>query len=142
MISRSIIVETTVDIVVRSAMVFAFFLLFRGHNAPGGGFVAGLVVGISLVIRMVARGRPGVLSALPTAPETLMGLGLTVALAVAAEGWLWGEDFLQSIIVDVSLPLVGTLHVASALFFDVGVFLVVIGLTAALILTLGEEEPS
>src|SRR5690606_37834027 len=69
MISRSIIVETTVDIVVRSAMVFAFFLLFRGHNAPGGGFVAGLVVGISLVIRMVARGRPGVLSALPTAPE-------------------------------------------------------------------------
>lgn len=139
MINRSLIFEAMVDIVVRSAMVFAFFLLFRGHNAPGGGFVAGLVVGVSLVIRLMARGRPGVLTALPAEPETLMGFGLATALAVAAGGWLWGEAFLGSAILDVSLPLLGTLHLASALFFDVGVFLVVIGLISALILTLGEE---
>lgn len=139
MIHRSLIFESTVDIIVRSAFVFALFLLFRGHNAPGGGFVAGLVVGIALVIRLIARGRSSVLAILPVAPETLMGFGLTVALGVGAAGWIWGEDLFESALIDLTLPVVGTLHIASALFFDVGVFLVVIGLVASLLLTLGEE---
>lgn len=143
MIDRSLILDFVLDLVVRTALVFSLFLLFTGHNAPGGGFVAGLVAGIALILRFVALGREGIEEVLPDSPEAVMGLGLALSVATGVGGWLWGDSFLSSVKVDVALPGLGELHATSALPFDIGVFLVVVGLTAALVLTLGEdrEEP-
>lgn len=143
MIDRSLIFDFVVDLIVRTAFVFALFLLFTGHNAPGGGFVAGLVAGIALVLRFVASGNHGITEVLPAPPEVLLGVGLGTALATGTGGWLWGTGFLQSTKVEMVLPVLGTVKATSALPFDIGVFIVVIGLTSALILTLGDqEEPS
>lgn len=140
MIDRSLIFGFVVDLVVRTAFVFALFLLFTGHNAPGGGFVAGLVAGIALVLRFVAGGSQGITEVLPAPPEVLLGVGLGTALATGTGGWLWGAGFLQSTKVELVLPVLGTVKATSALPFDIGVFIVVIGLTSALVITLGDQE--
>jgi multicomponent Na+:H+ antiporter subunit A len=141
MIDRSLILDFILDLVVRTALVFSLFLLFTGHNAPGGGFVAGLVAGIALILRFVALGREGIETVLPNAPEAIMGLGLAISLGTGVAGWLWAGSFLTSAELSTHLPVLGEIHATSALPFDIGVFLVVVGLTAALVLTLGGEEP-
>lgn len=140
MIERSLILDFVIDLIVRTALVFALFLLFTGHNAPGGGFVAGLVAGIALVLRFVAAGSSGITRVIPASPEVLMGIGLGTAVITGAGGWLWGDGFLESTKVELSVPVLGTVKATSALPFDIGVFIVVIGLTAALVLTLGDTE--
>lgn len=143
MIDRSLILSFVLDLIVRTALVFSLFLLFTGHNAPGGGFVGGLVAGIALVLRFVALGKEGIEEVLPGSPETVMGLGLALSVITGVGGFLWGDSFLSSAKVDLHLPLLEDVHATSALPFDIGVFLVVVGVTAALVLTLGEngDEP-
>jgi multicomponent Na+:H+ antiporter subunit A len=136
-IEKSMILDFVVDLIVRTALVFALFLLFTGHNAPGGGFVAGLVVGTALVLRFIARGEEGVTSFLPAAPHVLMGIGLSLAIVTGVAGWAWGGSFLESAKFEVKLPVLGTLKATSALPFDIGVFVVVVGLVATLVLSLG-----
>lgn len=140
MIDRSLILDYVLDVVVRTALVFSLFLLFTGHNAPGGGFVAGLVAGIALVLRFIALGRKGIESVLPGSPDLTMGLGLGLAIFTGVGGWIWADAFLTSVKVDLMLPVLGEVHATSALPFDIGVYLVVVGLSAALVLALGEEQ--
>lgn len=138
MINRSVIFDFVVDLIVRTALVFALFLLFTGHNAPGGGFVAGLVAGTAIVLRYIARGRDAVVELLPTAPHVLMGIGLAVAIVTGMAGWIWGDTFLESAKLEMTVPVLGTVKATSALPFDIGVFIVVIGLVAAEVLAFGE----
>lgn len=140
MIRRSLILDVLIDLVIRTALVFALFLLFTGHNAPGGGFVGGLVAGSALVLRFVAGGREAALSAWRAPPEVTMGLGLSLALATGGLGWVWGTSFLDSTEWELMVPVLGTVKTTSALLFDVGVFVVVLGLSAALIDALGGDE--
>lgn len=140
MIERSLILDVVVDLIVRTALVFALFLLFTGHNAPGGGFVAGLVVGTALVLRFVAGGRSAVEAALPGSPTTLLGIGLSLALLTGVGGYVWGTTFLESAKLEIDLPVLGVVKATSALPFDIGVFMIVIGLASALLLELGESE--
>lgn len=140
MIERSLILDFVIDLIVRTALVFSFFLLFRGHNAPGGGFVAGLVAGIALTLRFVALGRQGVSAVLTLPPEALMGSGLALSIATGILGWVWGGTFLQGAEASFKVPFLGELKATAALPFDIGVFLVVVGLSAALILALGEQD--
>lgn len=139
MIRRSLILDVLIDLIVRTAFVFSVFLLFAGHNAPGGGFIAGLVFGIALILKYVAGGIDELRAVLTVNPETLLGVGLSLALLTGVAGWIWGESFLESTIVDAELPILGVVKVTSALPFDIGVFIVVVGLTAALVTSLGEK---
>ena len=140
MTERSVIFDFVVDLIIRTALVFSLFLLFTGHNAPGGGFVAGLVAGIALVLRYAAGGTAAVAEALPVRAQTMLGIGLALALGTGTAGWIWGDDFLESAKFERTLPLLGTVKTTSALPFDVGVFLVVLGLAAMLVLALGDSE--
>lgn len=142
MIHRSFILDTLVDLIVRTALVFSMFLLFSGHNSPGGGFIAGLVFGISLILKFVSGGDEELRKVLPATPETWLAWGLLLSLVTGVGGWAWGDAFLDSVIAEVDVPVLGLVKVTSALPFDVGVFAVVVGLTAALTLALGpKEEP-
>lgn len=136
----SLILNILIDVVVRTALVFSLFLLFAGHNRPGGGFVAGLVAGMTLILFYVARGKSAVVSLIRPSPEAVMGIGLALALLSGLAGWVLGEAFLESVPGEIDLPLLGTVKATLALPFDIGVFAVVLGLTGALLLSLGEED--
>jgi len=140
MIHRSFILDTLVDVIVRTALVFSLFLLFSGHNSPGGGFVAGLVFGISLILEYVAGGVAQMRRVLPMSAETLLGSGLSLSILTGIAGWAWGDAFLESRFVEIDLPLFGVLKASSTLPFDIGVFAIVVGLVAALVVTFGTDE--
>ena len=120
------------------AIGFHFFL--RGHNAPGGGFIAGLIVAVSALLMRIAQER----RLLAVAPEKLVPIGLLIAFATGAAPLLFGRPFLTSAYGYVELPWAGELEWATAALFDLGVFLVVIGTTLTIINLLAEtrDEPT
>ncbi len=135
----SLILETCVHTLFHTALLFSVFLLFAGHNAPGGGFVGGLVAGAAFVLRFVEGGAQEVDDAAPVPGTVLMGIGFTVAVATGATGWLGDGDFLSSGKLELDLPLLGVVKATSALAFDIGVYLVVVGLVVNVLTTLGAE---
>ena len=137
---RSLIFDTVLDMVTRTALLFSAFLLFAGHNAPGGGFVGGLVAASALVLRYVAGGAPQVDAVAAVHETTLLGTGLLVAALTGLWGFVAGGAFLYSDKVEVEVPLLGTLKATSALPFDIGVYLVVVGLGLALLRSLGQAS--
>lgn len=140
MIRPSFVLDVLVDLVVRIALVFSVFLLFSGHNAPGGGFIAGLVAGIALVLRFIAGGRDAVQEALRVPPRGLLGTGLAIALLTGLAGWLWGDSFLETAKLEVELPVLGVVKATSALPFDIGVYVVVVGVASAMLSALGHDD--
>jgi multicomponent Na+:H+ antiporter subunit A len=138
-VRRSVVLETAVRLVFHTVLVFSLYLLFAGHNQPGGGFVGGLVAGAAFVLRYVAGGRAALKAAVPIDPGVPVGGGLALAAGTGMAAWLFGGQFLESGKVELELPLLGLLKVTSALPFDTGVYLVVVGLVLALLRTLGAE---
>lgn len=136
---RSVIFEVSARLVFHTMLVVSVFLLFAGHNAPGGGFAGGLVAGIALAVRYLAGGRYELGDAMPVQPGVLLGAGLFLSAGVGAVPLLFGGDVLQSTVVDADLGLLGELHLATALFFDIGVYLVVVGLVLDILRSLGAE---
>ena len=136
---RSVVLETAVRLVFHTVLVFGVYLLFAGHNQPGGGFVGGLVAGCAFVLRYAVTGREGIGRAVPVDPSLPLGIGLLLAGGTGAAAWLLGGQFLESGYVELDLPVLGVVKATSALPFDVGVFLVVVGLVLLMLRTLGAE---
>lgn len=136
---RSVIFEVVTRLLFHSMIIFAVFLLFSGHNAPGGGFAAGIVVGIALIVRYLAGGRYELGEALPVQPGVLLGTGLFLSAGVGLGALILGGEVLQSVIVQFDLPAFGHIKLVTSLFFDLGVFLVVIGLILDILRSLGAE---
>ena len=136
---RSVIFEIATRLLFHSMILFAVFLLFAGHNAPGGGFAAGLVVGIALIVRYLAGGRYELGEAAPVHPGLLLGSGLFLSAGVGLIALLAGGSVLQSVIVELAVPVIGQVKLVTSLFFDIGVFLVVIGLVLDILRSLGAE---
>ncbi|MCA5892012.1 Na+/H+ antiporter subunit A [Isoptericola sp. NEAU-Y5] len=136
---RSVMFEVVTRVIFHVMILFALFLLFSGHNAPGGGFAAGLVAGIALTVRYLAGGRYELAEALPVHPGLLLGTGLFLSAGVGLASLVSGHDVLESFIVDLHVPVIGTVHLVTSLFFDIGVMLVVVGLVLDLLRALGAE---
>lgn len=136
---RSVIFEVVVRLAFHSMIVVAVFLLFSGHNQPGGGFVAGLLVGIALAVRYLVGGRYELGEAAPVHPGLLLGSGLFLSAGVGLVAIVLGGSVLQSVILEVDVPVLGHVKLVTSLFFDIGVFLVVIGLVLDLLRSLGAE---
>jgi multicomponent Na+:H+ antiporter subunit B len=131
------ILQTATRVLTPLLLLFAVFLLLRGHNAPGGGFVGGLVVSASFVLYAIAFGVAAGRRALLVSPSTLLGVGLLVALLSALPGAVLGHPFMTALWTEVH---VGTAIVAvgTPLLFDIGVFLTVIGVVLTIVFTLAE----
>jgi multicomponent Na+:H+ antiporter subunit A len=134
---RSIIFEVVTRLMFHTIVVFSLFLLFSGHNNPGGGFAAGLVTGLALMVRYLAGGRYELDEAAPVDAGALMGAGLFIATGSGLAPLAFGGAVLQSAVVDLHVPLLGDVHLVTSLFFDIGVYLVVVGLMLDLLRSLG-----
>ena len=115
------------------ALLVSAFLFLRGHNEPGGGFIAGLVTGVALILQYIAEGSRTAGSRLPSNQLGLVGAGILIALLTGVASWLFGYPFLTSSHGHVTLPVIGELELASAMLFDLGIYLAVVG-TVLLIL--------
>lgn len=119
------------------ALLVALFLLLRGHNAPGGGFSAALVAATALILQHLASGIDWTDARLRLDYFRLLGGGLLLAVATGLGAFAWGRPFLTSAWLHLELPLLGELELASALLFDLGVFLVVTGTVLLVLESLG-----
>lgn len=139
---RSLILDVIVRVVFHSALLLGLFLLFTGHNRPGGGFVGGLVAGAALSLRYVAGGIDEVRETLPVRPWTLLGSGLVTATSTTLLPLVFGRQLMQHAKWNAHVGPMGELHLNTALFFDMGVAQVVVGMVLLLLVTFGERMPA
>ena len=122
-----------------SALVSVYFFM-RGHNAPGGGFVAGLVMSVALMLQFIVSGAAWTEEHLRIYPRRWIAIGLLLALATGGGAVALGFPFLTTHTAHLTLPVLGELHVPSALFFDTGVFALVLGATMLILTALAHQS--
>lgn len=133
----SLILSTTARAIMPLTLIFSLYLLMRGHNAPGGGFVGGLVAAVAFALASLADGVATARRALKVDPHVLMGVGLLLALGSGLAGLLTGGAFLTGRWADMPLPVIG--KAGTPLVFDVGVYLAVLGVSLTILFALEEE---
>lgn len=136
---RSILIEVLVRLLFHPAIVVSVFLLFVGHNAPGGGFAGGLLAGLALVARYLAGGRYELGEAAPVDAGHLLGTGLLLAAGTATSSLFFGLAVFESSWFETEVPLLGTISIGTSTLFDIGVYLVVVGLVLDILRSLGAE---
>ncbi|GAB2933149.1 Na+/H+ antiporter subunit A [Rhodococcus aerolatus] len=134
---RSLVLEVAARLVFPTIMVLSVYFLFSGHNAPGGGFAGGLTAGLALVVRYLAGGRYELGETVPVDVGAILGVGLLLAGGTAAASIALGAPVLSSAVLEVTLPVLGDVKLVTALFFDVGVYLIVVGLVLDVLRSLG-----
>ncbi|ALE07336.1 cation:proton antiporter [Arthrobacter sp. ERGS1:01] len=136
---RSIIIEVVARLVFHSIIVLSIYLLLAGHNGTGGGFAGGLVAGLALTIRYLAGGRFELAEATRISAGTLLGLGLAAAALTGIAPLFFGGEIFQSAILTFDLPVFGHVKFVTSTLFDIGVYLVVVGLVVDVLRSLGSE---
>ncbi|SDQ21449.1 multicomponent Na+:H+ antiporter subunit A [Curtobacterium sp. UNCCL20] len=136
---RSALLDVVVRLLFHGLIVLSVYLLFAGHNAAGGGFAGGLVAGIALAARYLAGGPAELGAAAPVRAGRLLGLGVATAAVTAIVPMFFGKDALYSEFFEATLPVLGHVEFVTATFFDIGVYLVVLGLVLDVLRSLGAE---
>jgi multicomponent Na+:H+ antiporter subunit A len=136
---RSIIFEVVTRLIFHSLIIFSLYLLLAGHNLPGGGFAGGLTAGLALAIRYLAGGRFELREATPVGAGTLLGIGLATAAASGVVPLLLGGQVFQTAIIELWLPVFGDIKFVTSTIFDIGVYVVVVGLVLDVLRSLGSE---
>ncbi len=125
------------------ALLVSLHMLLRGHQLPGGGFIAGLITACAMVLQYIASGVRWTLRRMKPRYGRIAAAGILLAAATGAGSWLFGRPFLTSAFGHFHLPLLGEIELASAMLFDLGVYLAVVGSTLLVLLQLGRlSRPS
>lgn len=135
--THPMILATFARLLLPLALLVSVFIFLRGHNLPGGGFIAGLITAVALIMQYLANGVSWTHARLPERTQPLIAAGLLIALLTGLGSWAFGRPFLTSTFGHMSWPLVGEFELASAMAFDLGVFLVVVGATLLILINLG-----
>lgn len=135
----TLILRISMRLILPIGLVFALYMAFKGHNEPGGGFIGGLMAAATFAIFRMSSGAVELDKLLPCHPRVLVSVGLSIALLTAVGPLAVGEPVLRSYLWDIHLPGGESLHIPSAAFFDIGVFLVVIGICVGMISRFSEE---
>jgi multicomponent Na+:H+ antiporter subunit B len=133
----SLILRTATRYLLPLLLLLSVYLLLRGHNEPGGGFVGGLVAASAYALHMIAFGVESARRILRVEPRRLIAVGLLTASGSAAAAWLSGAPFMTSLWLPHALPVIGKAGTPSV--FDVGVYFVVIGVTLMIFFSVAEE---
>jgi multicomponent Na+:H+ antiporter subunit A len=131
--------DTAARLIFHSALILSIYLLFAGHNQPGGGFVGGMVASAAVAVHYVAGGIDDVRSLTRLRPWTILGGGLGLASLAALAPTIVGGQVMESGYLDLELPLLGHVKATSVLLFDSGVYAVVVGLVLMVFEAVGEE---
>ena len=135
----SMILRTAMRLIVPLSLLFAAYMALKGHNHPGGGFIGGLIAAVALVLHRMAQGPQALRQLVPVHPRDLIVIGLVLAVGTTTAPLLFGSPALTSK-VDWHVPgLAHPVHFSSAMFFDLGVLLVVVGVSVGMIVRLSEE---
>ena len=136
---NSLILRTTTQLLITILLLFSVFLLLRGHDLPGGGFIGGLVAAAAVALYLIAFGTDAAGTMVRVRPRGLLGAGLLAAVAAGLVGMLAGEPFLAGQWLFLDLPGGAELKLSSVLLFDVGVYLVVVGTVLTMLFALEER---
>ena len=125
---RLVTLDQTVPVLFYVIMTGSVYLLFAGHNQPGGGFVGGLVAGAAISLRYITGGIEEVRHISRLRPWTILGTGLLISASTALVPLMFGDDVLEGAYRSIQVPVVGEVSLVSAMVFDVGVYVGVVGL--------------
>ena len=137
---RSLIFDTTTRLLFDATLVLSAYLLFAGHNQPGGGFVGGLVASAAVALRYIAGGIDEVRSLVNVQPWTFLAAGLALAVVTALVPLALGDGPLNQDAYEIQLQLLGKIKATTATAFDTGGYLIVIGLVLMIFEGLGDER--
>lgn len=137
----TVILRFTARIATPIMVLLSLYFLLRGHNAPGGGFIAALVVGAAVILQYFAYGLDGVRRFLPLDYTTILALGLVLAVGIGLLSLALGGAFLEMAHTAIELPLVGHYELSASLVFDIGVYLIVTSMVVSIVRHLGREDP-
>lgn len=133
-----LILATLSRVLLPMALLISVFIFLRGHNLPGGGFIAGLITAVALILQYVASGLQWTQSRLPLDYQRIAGGGVLIAGLTGLGSWLFERPFLTSAFGHFAIPLIGEIELASAMLFDLGVYLTVVGATLLILANLGK----
>ncbi|WP_070887911.1 monovalent cation/H+ antiporter subunit A [Pseudomonas sp. D2-3] len=135
--SHPMILDSIARILLPMALLVSAFIFLRGHNLPGGGFIAGLITAIALILQYVAHGVEWTQRRMPWSYHSIAGLGVLIAALTGLGSLAFGAPFLTSAFGYFHLPLIGKFELATALLFDLGVYLAVVGSTLLILSNIG-----
>jgi multicomponent Na+:H+ antiporter subunit A len=138
----SAILDAGITVVSGPILVFSLYLLSAGHNQPGGGFAGGLVAGVFILLAWAGGGTPLVNRLVPLRSSALLGIGLLLATLTSIAPLFLGLGFLESGYIKFHIAVIGEVKLVSAVVFDIGVYLLVIGMALRLVASLGDVAPS
>ncbi|MCD2138634.1 Na(+)/H(+) antiporter subunit B [Salinicoccus halitifaciens] len=121
-------------------VTFSIYLFFSGHNAPGGGFIGGLMSAIAILVIYLVFGIDRIKAALPFNYTYMMSIGLLLAVSTGIISWIAGYPYLKQFFDYFQLPFFGEVELTTALIFDLGVYLLVVGAAMTFILTIVEDD--
>jgi multicomponent K+:H+ antiporter subunit A len=135
---HSLLLSTVSQSLLPLAIMVSVYIFFRGHNQPGGGFIAGLVTSVAIILQYIAQGVDWVKQRMNVEYQRVVAVGLLIALTTGAASWLFGRPFLTSWFDYFDIPLLGKIELASAIAFDLGVYVTVVGSTLLILASLGK----
>lgn len=136
----SLILRTATRFMMPLLLLFSLFVLLRGHNEPGGGFIAGLVAAVAFSLYAFAFDTRGARDIMWMEPRMMLGSGLFIATLSGIPAIFQGRAFFAAIWWPVEVPVLGEIKLSTPLVFDIGVYMVVIGSVMAIVLALAEAE--
>ncbi|MEK4138171.1 Na(+)/H(+) antiporter subunit B [Kurthia sp. FSL E2-0154] len=137
---NNVILKTTTQVVFFMIFLFSIHIFFAGHFSPGGGFVGGLLTASALVLLLLTYDLKTVQQLLPINYTTMTAIGLLLSLGTAATSSFLGDAFFKHYFDHFTLPLFGDTELHTAMLFDLGVYLVVVGVTMIIIQSIGGDE--
>lgn len=135
-----VILQTATKIFVFIIMTFSIYILFAGHHNPGGGFIGGLITASALVLLYIAFDLQSVRDVIPFDFKKLAATGVIVSVLTGTASFLFDVPFLSQSFTYVDLPFLGKTELASAVIFDLGVYMTVVGTTMTIITSISEDE--
>ncbi len=138
--SNDVMLHTLTRVVTFIILAFSVYLFFAGHNNPGGGFIGGLMTASALLLMYLGFDVKSMKKALPFNYTSMIAIGLLIAIGTGVSSMLFGYPFLTQFFDYYQLPILGETELTTALPFDLGVYLVVVGIALTIILTIAEDD--
>lgn len=136
---NDVILQSVTKVVVFIILTLAFYLFFSGHNSPGGGFVAGLLLASAVVLLFLANDLESITNAIPVDFKLVAALGAFIVVACGIGATLFGTHFLTQAFANFNIPFFGDVELSTVTIFEAGVALAVVGVVITIILSIGED---